>query len=719
MLFISVEKTEIVGDTMSIEEELKELYKKKEEFEYKIEAEKAERIRYGSRGSVQDVRMSQEREKMLKDKLNDVNERIDKLENQKKNGVIPFGNGRHSDFLNGIDEGAIVEGVIDNLGLNPKGNQKVEVTNSTTVKVTEDFGDGCQNVKQYSQTTTQNLGLEDGKKILLDKSAQIEFILREMKDGVELSAAAKRIDVSMNDVNQWLCDGENGNGKENIVFYNEIKQLGNSQSQNEINIKAKKVEDTKKHNSPRKKHNIKKNADSRGKNGGDEKKKKTKSPSKNHSNKFLHANNGNSRVHSTDNLLWSNANSNLKGKYHEKMNKVIRYMKMGKSKYLSCNAAGLTLDEFDELFDKGKNGYSDDTVNFYKEISKLNSSKSSFESSLKYSDGKSSIPKRRPQNTISSPKLKPFKMPDEEYIVDSNVKEKREMDAVLSCLKKDKSFDEAAKKVGISPNLIRKWRHKGINKVNENTIYFYNELQKIYSDASGKKNSFKSSDNSSNPSNESMQKDMKKVISYMESGYNKREAAKLANVDYNQILSWYVKGLKNSDYYSKNFYRMVVDIENKNKINGIKKAKSSSKIKSSNSRTSNCNFQHDNGLVDKYYVPNIKNGSSSASVKRNYFYKSKYVNSDGSRKIKKKTTPPKSDFKEEHRINPINNDSKKQMADIILFMSEGYDRMEAVEKAGVGYEVFVGWYRDGLKNRNKETRNFFRQIKNIENGKKL
>ena len=210
---------------MSDNNQLQELYDKRDKLKSKIEIERAERSHLGNMGRVQEVIISQERENRLKDEINEINEKIAKFESSQNGGMVSIGGSKHQDFINGINDQAIVNDVLQGFGLDPNGNQNVEVIKSTMVRVTEDLEDGYQNIQQYSNDTIEQIQFNNGQKVQNDKNAQIKFILQELKDGVEISNAVKEINVSLNDVEQWYIDGKNGRGVENIGFYNEVKQI--------------------------------------------------------------------------------------------------------------------------------------------------------------------------------------------------------------------------------------------------------------------------------------------------------------------------------------------------------------------------------------------------------------------------------------------------------------------------------------------------------------
>lgn len=229
-------------DDLMSGDELKKLYVERDELENRIEKERSERERHGINGMSPDhFEISIERETLLEEKLANVLSKIESLESQSKN-IVPFGNGKQNDFINSIDEDGIIKDALGKMGYNPNSDTKVEIKKDTTIKVIEDLGNNEEDVKIFKKSDLESIHTSEGNKIAHGKSSNIDFTLKQNKDGRTVNETTKHINVSLNDDNHRLGDGRQTGG--NNVVYNEVKQIGSSDA-NEIVIDAKDVKDTK------------------------------------------------------------------------------------------------------------------------------------------------------------------------------------------------------------------------------------------------------------------------------------------------------------------------------------------------------------------------------------------------------------------------------------------------------------------------------------------
>ena len=586
---------------MSFKEELDELYDKRDELNNKIEIERAERTRMGQRGSVQDVRVSQEREKRLKDELNEVNERIAELKSKQNGGMVSLGGDNQKDFINGIDDAAIIKNVMEGFDLNPNGSQKVEITTTTQVRVTDDLDDGYQNVQQYSNKTTKKVGYDHGHKVLEDKNAQIEFILRELKDGVEINMAVKKINVSLNDVNSWLEDGKNGKGIENIGFYEEVKQLESSSDSNEITIKAKKVEDTKKPKTPK--------------------------------------DSNSSRSKKTNFLIKIDDERKL-------MDIVLDSLKNGASYDEAAAQANVSPNLIPKWRKKGLKKVSTNTSYFYNELRKIESDKNSLST-----------------NTYSA--IKRNKKQHSSTYRDSNVVSKDSQDNKLVHPSDIQGFD---RKTSSDDKFVHPSDIQGFDrKTSSNDNFTYS------SDVSNldKNEAIKPKEDKSKlkTSNLNSRKSMMELISLMKKGHTRKQAAEKLGIEYNQVNEWYVSGLKNRETFTRNFFKQVKEIESKNgqkehvKSNNKNKQKKNSSIKP---------FKPVRSLpVNKYTL-----NPEDATVR--------------------------------------DNSVLKEMNKVLYFMRKGDSRIQASRKSNVNIGRINTWYSQGSKNHDEDTIYFYKEVKGIE-----
>lgn len=135
----------------------------------------------------------------------------------------------------------------------------------------------------------------------------------------------------------------------------------------------------------------------------------------------------------------SKKDSKLVNEQKEQMKIVLKARKEGKSREEAADIAGIPYYKINHWYKEGKQGFGKDNVNFYKQLKKIESSE----------------------------------------FIDSLVTERQQMKFVLKLLRQGKSKEEIVKLTELNTSTITTWYNQGKEKYSRNTIYFYNEVQKI------------------------------------------------------------------------------------------------------------------------------------------------------------------------------------------------------------------------------------------------
>ena len=224
---------------MTIDEKLDELYKQRDKLIYRIKLEEDYRGSSGIEGMGPDLfEASIEKERELVDKLMDIQAEIKLLESQKEeNGVLTVGNTQG--LINGQDIDKFIENLLKNLTLDPNKNTTIDIKTKTSITVSESDDDGNETTQTITNINQQTINI-NGEKISHDKTSIINFIVKEVRNGKTVAEAAKSINISLKEVNEWLDNGKNGKGWDDTVFYEKIKKIESKKKKDDV-IDVKKV----------------------------------------------------------------------------------------------------------------------------------------------------------------------------------------------------------------------------------------------------------------------------------------------------------------------------------------------------------------------------------------------------------------------------------------------------------------------------------------------
>lgn len=121
--------------------------------------------------------------------------------------------------------------------------------------------------------------------------------------------------------------------------------------------------------------------------------------------------------------------------------------------------------------------------------------------------------------------------------------EREQMNIVLKALRKNYSYEDAAKLADIELKRMVNWIHEGRSRTNKNKIYFYKQYSKIKSNKNRKIN---------------------RILKHLKDGKTKVEACKLAYVSVNAFDTWYNYGRLGKDKINIDFYNKVKLIKGAN-----------------------------------------------------------------------------------------------------------------------------------------------------------
>ena len=376
----------------------------------------------------------------------------------------------------------------------------------------------------------------------------------------------------------------------------------------------------------------------------------------------------------------------------KQMDDIIEAMKAGNSRKEAADMVNVPLYKVNHWYNEGRDGFGKDNINFYKKIKRI-------------------------ENKTKKQKSE----------------ERMQMDFVLKMLKQGKSRQDAAKVAGIKITKISSWISQGRDKHDKDTIYFYNEMNKIRDKEKNSRNKSKSetknaklikSKKSAKKSKNKKKKqniefDSKKevntnkfssieerskmdiVLNALKNGSSRHEAAEKASIPISQISSWEMNGklgYSENTIYFINELKIITNNKEKSQSNiddfNVKKVK---EVKSQSS-------------IDDFNVKKVKEVKSQ---KIKSIPKNKNENKIKSTKINnrnEKIVKNESSNKEEININ----DEREVMDSIIKLMRNGDSRVKASQKVGIKVGQILIWYRQGSQGYSENTIYFYNQLNIIE-----
>ncbi len=314
-------------------------------------------------------------------------------------------------------------------------------------------------------------------------------------------------------------------------------------------------------------------------------------------------------------------------KIKRQMQDVLFYMYQGKTRSQASSLSGVPLSRISNWYNEGKNGYGYDNIHFYHEVSAIERDQEirrreeiNRQNRLKEQERKrkqreeKQIREQLEENTIKKQmdliiklmengqtrsqaainvgiriykvnewfdmgkrrKKEPYtsfynkvstieirnRKTSESKAISSNIK--KQMDEILSLMRRGLTRSEAARKLNIRPSTVNNWYNKGSHG-DSAYVKFYNDIKSIEDkrkrDASSAKPKSNYISTSSKVDNEEK---MDKIISYMKNGLTRNKAAEKAGLSVITVNNWYNKGSHGDSAYVK-FYNDVKSIESSRK----------------------------------------------------------------------------------------------------------------------------------------------------------
>ena len=225
---------------MSIDNELKKLKKRKGKINNEIEMELKKR-QFLDPDDKPSIYNSMNREKQLRNNYSEVNKKIKKLEMEKEKSIVSFTKNNQNEFINSIDSKNFLQDALSEIKINPDSKQTVKIQNTTTVSVTEDFDNGIQTTKTFTQTNTQKIQSNNGK-IYRDTHIERNHELKEERDGKVINSTTITDSISSSD--NYIIPGEHKQLRAQNDDFIDINVVKSKKDKNALKLEIKNEVDT-------------------------------------------------------------------------------------------------------------------------------------------------------------------------------------------------------------------------------------------------------------------------------------------------------------------------------------------------------------------------------------------------------------------------------------------------------------------------------------------
>ena len=262
-------------------------------------------------------------------------------------------------------------------------------------------------------------------------------------------------------------------------------------------------------------------------------------------------------------------------KIKDDMNRVLRYMRQGKTRAQASSLSGIPLSRISNWYNEGKEGYGRDNVHFYHEVSYIeeNQERRKRDEINRQNRLKEQERKKREQRQ----KRERLQKQSQQDTI------KKQMDEIIKQMKNGETRSQAAMNVGVPVYRVDEWYDMGWRRKKEPYTTFYNKVNTIEIRRKKKSStSVKSKTVNTTNISKNKVKQMEEIVKYMRQGLNRSEAAEKLNLNPVTVNNWYNKGSHGDLDYVK-FYNNVKSIENSRK-----KYTSSSKNTSTTSNMVKC-----------------------------------------------------------------------------------------------------------------------------------
>ena len=297
-------------------------------------------------------------------------------------------------------------------------------------------------------------------------------------------------------------------------------------------------------------------------------------------------------------------NVNERQKIKKQMRDVLFYMHQGKTRSQAAALSGISLSKISNWYNEGKSGYGQDNVHFYHEVSSIEKDQEiRRRTEINRQNRLKEEERKRKQREAKQRRERLQKQSEKNTI-------KKQMDEIVSQMRRGKTRSQAALGVGVSSSRVDEWYDMGWRRKKEPYTSFYNKVNTI--EIRNKKNSGSKTVTSSK---DNSVKQMGEIVSLMETGSARSDAARKLNINVATVNNWFNKGRRGDLTYIK-FYHDVKRIEDsRKKSKHVPKSKTTNKSKSSTSdliKCPKCGIQYNKKFNSE--CPTCKKSKSSRST---------------------------------------------------------------------------------------------------------
>jgi len=331
---------------------------------------------------------------------------------------------------------------------------------------------------------------------------QMEFVLKLLRQGKTPEEISKLTELNVSTFTSWYNQGKEKRNVNTIYFYKEVKKINTGK--NKVN-KLIKVENKGKKDSNISPEDERKLMDDvlkliRQGNSRQETAKELKievnkisswidQGKVRHDENTVYFYNEMMKIRKyNDKIDLKSANSNFNAGIKSKPNSeremlemkiVLDELKKGKSRVDAAIKAEIPVTKISKWQRNGEIGYNQDAIDFLNELKKIDANEShNVRSGLTETDDRKSTQVNVEINDSKSQDKNLSRNNEINSKIDLN-NEKQVMDAILSLMGKGYSRVQAAQEVGIKIGQIVIWYTQGRNNKSPNTVYFYNQLNRI------------------------------------------------------------------------------------------------------------------------------------------------------------------------------------------------------------------------------------------------
>jgi transposase-like protein len=265
----------------------------------------------------------------------------------------------------------------------------------------------------------------------------------------------------------------------------------------------------------------------------------------------------------------SSRNIPTKSRFEQKqsrnqMNNVLRVMRQGKTRSQAAYILDIPLSRINQWYHDGMLGLNKHVSHFYREVNYIEEDRE--RRKREEINRRNRIERENRERKVRQEREK-RKRQERLRKQESDKNIRKQMNSIVTQMKKGKSRQQAANFVGVSRSTVNGWYNKGRNTSDEPYKSFYTQVKRI------------ETSHKTTKSNYNVEEKMEKVLSLMRTGLSRNDAAQKAGVNILKVNNWYDKG-KNGDATYINFYNKVNNIENtRNKYKQTSKPKTYTKSK--------------------------------------------------------------------------------------------------------------------------------------------